>query len=38
MVKKASSVLEWTCVPYTMDGDRFIKAILDCDACGQKLK
>lgn len=36
--EKASSVLEWSCVPYDMSKEEFIQAMLDTDAYGKRLK
>lgn len=37
MAQKAATVTEWGCVPYLMDKQRFIDAILECDQFGQNL-
>lgn len=34
---KAETVLEWTCVPTTTDRQRFMDAMLECDALGRKM-
>jgi glycerol dehydrogenase-like iron-containing ADH family enzyme len=38
MVEKAKTVLEWTCTPYTMDGDKYTQAILAVDKAGQAMQ
>ena len=35
IVEKASTVREWTCVPYATDKDKFAKAILETDKVGK---
>lgn len=35
---KASSVIEWSCVPYEMSKEKFIQAMLACDTYGRQLK
>ena len=37
IVEKASTVREWTCVPYATDKDKFAKAILETDKVGQNI-
>lgn len=38
MVDKASTVTEWTCAPYEITKDKFVKAIFDTDVYGKSLK
>lgn len=35
IVEKASTVREWSCVPYATDKDKFAKAILETDKVGK---
>lgn len=37
IIDKAPSMREWTCVPYTMDKNKFKEAILDADKYGKTL-
>ncbi|GAA0075679.1 iron-containing alcohol dehydrogenase family protein [Clostridium sp. CTA-5] len=38
MAQKASTVTEWTCAPYEITKEKFVKAILDTDDYGKSLK